>query len=184
MTMRFLLRRGWLLLLLAGTVQAQYEEDVYEGSERYDYTEKKPAAAAAVVFPSWPVVADSIEVSLGLDNFPFSLLIDPASISVDRARVVRYTAILKSANAVMNLSYEAIDCTDKTYRRYAYGSEGVFKPVLDSQWKHIVATGVDRFRDVLLHDYLCPVARKKPLEKVIRRLHSDQPSIMQEQQEE
>lgn len=182
--MQFLLMGGWLLLLLAGTVQAQYEEDVYEGSERYDYTEKKAAAASAVVFPSWPVVTDSIEVSLGLDNFPFNLLIDPVSISVDRARVVRYTAILQSTNAVMNISYEAIDCTDETYRRYAYGSEGVFKPVRHSRWKHITAIGEDRFRDVLLRNYLCPVAGNKPVDKLIRRLHSDQPAIEQEQQEE
>ncbi len=182
--MQFLLLAGVLLLVQTGGVFAQSEEDVYDEPGWYKFQEKKPVAESAVILPPWPVKADRLEVSLGLSDFPFSLWIDPASISVDRSRVVRYTAILKSVDAGLNVSYEAIDCSDKTYRRYAYGSAGVFKPVRDSQWQRIVPRAMGRFRHVLRQRYLCPATGKKPVDKLIKRLKSDQPALLQDQQEE
>lgn len=182
--MRFLLLAGLLLLIQGGYVLAQFEDDVDEEPDGYEYRQKQLLPEAAIIIPSWPALTDRIEVKLGLDDFPFTLWIDPASISVDRARVVRYTAILKSAGAAANVFYEAIDCTEKSYRRYAYGSAGRFRQVRDSRWMRIVPRGMGRFRDVLMQNHVCPVAGKKPVDRLIRRLRSDPAALLTDQQEE
>jgi hypothetical protein len=181
---QFLLFAGCLLLFSTGNAGDASAEDDYGEADEFTFQERAPIPESDVVIPTWPVLADGIEVNLGLENFPFVLLIDPASISVDRRHVVRYTAILKSANAAINITYEAIDCADKTYRRYAYGAVGRFKQVRNSQWLRIAPQGAGRYRSVLLNSYLCPVPGKKPVDKLSRRLRSDRASELQDQQEE
>ena len=181
---QFLLFAWCLLLFYAGNAGAQSGEDDYEETDGFKFQEKAAIPESEVIIPPWPVLAEGIEVNLGLDDFPFTLLIDPASISVDRKHVVRYTAILKSVDAAINISYEAIDCADKTYRRYAYGAAGRFKQVRDSQWIRIVPQGAGNFRPVFMSSYLCPVPGEKPGEKLRARLRSDRASVLQDQQEE
>ncbi|MEE9492619.1 MAG: CNP1-like family protein [Gammaproteobacteria bacterium] len=181
---QFLLFAGCLPLFFAGNAAAEFGEDDYGEADGFKFQEKAVIPESDVVIPRWPELDEGIEVNLGLDGFPFALLIDPASISVDRKHVVRYTAILKSVNASMNISYEAIDCADKTYRRYAYGAAGRFKQVRDSKWTRIVPQGAGRFRPVLMNSYLCPVPGKKPVDKLSKRLRSDRTSVLQDQQEE
>lgn len=183
--MRFLLPLWYLFLIFtAGSAGAQSDEDVYKEPDGFEYQEKPALPESDVVIPPWPVLANSIEVSLGIDDFPFTLFIDPASLSVDRGRVVRYTAILKSVNAAMNVSYEAINCADDAYRRYAFGSGNVLKPVGDSHWIAIMPRGMERFRHVLMGSYLCPVPGKDPVKRLIKRLRTDRSTLLQDQQEE
>ncbi|HED19625.1 MAG TPA: hypothetical protein ENI74_09005 [Gammaproteobacteria bacterium] len=110
-----------------------------------------------VIFPSWPSDQDLVRVDLSLVEFPYTLLIDEKSFSVGSDSIIRYTAILRSADGVDNITYEGISCNRREVRRYAYGSRGRFRPVRKSEWKYILNRGQDRYRYALVENYFCPL---------------------------
>jgi len=131
-----------------------------DGEEDFDRFKEGPESALkedAVVIPSYPLADDLIEVSLALPEFPFTLFIDPQSLSIGKDRVIRYTAVLRSSNGVENVSYEGILCNHSKVQRYAYGSGGQFRPVRNRGWRFIRKDGQDRFRTGLVENYFCPL---------------------------
>ncbi|MFQ5642184.1 MAG: CNP1-like family protein [Thiogranum sp.] len=135
------------------------DDDLYNEGFNPGYVgEDKPELKEDTVhFPSWPSASDLIEVDLALPGFPYTLLVDEKSLSVGADRVVRYTAILRSAAGVDNVSYEGISCNRGEVRRYAYGSRGQFRPVRTTEWRYVRKQGQDRYRDALIENYFCPL---------------------------
>ncbi len=134
------------------------------------------AAEGELRLPTYPAAAGSIEVSLQVADFPFSVFIDPDSISIDNRRDVRYTVILKADSGATNVFYEAIRCDTGQYRRYAYGSSGQFKVLPVSEWRFIRAGSADRYRGALLKYYLCPLPARNAAEILISRLRQRGPA--------
>jgi len=140
-------------VLFAGIEDLDGEEDI----DRYEKVPGSERKEDAVVIPPFPQADDLIEVDLSLPEFPFTLFIDPKSLSVGKDRVIRYTVVLRSKNGVENVSYEGIRCQHSKVQRYAYGSGGRFRPVRNRDWRFIRKDGQDRFRTELVDHYFCPL---------------------------
>jgi hypothetical protein len=137
----------------AGIEDLDGEEDI----DRYQRAPGSEWKEEEVVIPPYPQADDLIEVELQLPEFPFTLFIDPKSLSVGKDRVIRYAAVLRSRNGVENVSYEGIRCKHGKVQRYAYGSGGRYRPVRNRDWRFIRKYGQDRFRTELVEQYFCPL---------------------------
>lgn len=85
----------------------------------------------------------------------FKFFIDPASLSVGKDRLVRYTLVARSASGADNVSYEGMNCLTSEYIVYAYGAQGgwVARP---AQWRAIESRSVQRWHNTLSQEYFCP----------------------------
>ena len=64
--------------------------------------------------------------------------IDPASLRVERERVVQFTLIVTSASGVRNVSYEALRCDRGDQRLLAIArADGSWSVLRNSQWRHL-----------------------------------------------
>jgi hypothetical protein len=161
----------------ASAIDVRDEEDLYDdefnpgflgepGSERKE---------DAVNLPSWPSEQDLITVNLSLVNFPYTLLIDEKSFAVGKDRVIRYTAILRSAGGVDNIAYEGISCNSRQVQRYAYGSRGQFRPVRKPEWRFVLRKGQDRYRHELIESFFCPLPSGDMEHEMLGKLKSKNP---------
>ena len=129
----------------------------------------------AVILPSWPSEQNLIRVNLSLVDFPYTLLIDEKSFSIGKDRIIRYTAILRSANGVDNIAYEGISCKGGQVQRYAYGSRGQFRPVRKPEWRFVRRKGQDRYRHELVESYFCPLPSGDIEHEILEKLKSNNP---------
>jgi len=137
--------------------------------------EKEKREEDAVILPSWPSEQNLIRVNLSLVDFPYTLLIDEKSFSIGKDRIIRYTAILRSAGGVDNIAYEGISCKGDQVQRYAYGSRGQFRPVRKPEWRYVLRKGQDRYRHELIKNYFCPLPIGDLRRELLDRLKSDAP---------
>ncbi len=100
--------------------------------------------------------------------------IDPASLSIGKDDVIRYTLLVKSRSGVVNLSFEGLRCASAEYKVYAYGNERTpeWSAVRNPQWKEIKETGPNRPHAVLLKEYFCDQGAKisKDPKQLLKRL--------------
>lgn len=162
---------------VASTVEPISDGELYGQEYSPDYvlepeTEKKEDA---VILPPWPSEQSLIRVNLSLVDFPYTLLIDEKSFSIGKDRIIRYTAILRSANGVDNIAYEGISCNGDQVRRYAYGSRGQFRPARKPEWRFVLNKGQDRYRHELIESYFCPLPTGDMEREILDRLKSDTP---------
>ncbi len=159
-------------------------EDPISDAELYgeEYTpgyvlkpEKEKTEEGAVILPSWPSEQNLIRVKLSLVDFPYTLLIDEKSFSIGKDRIIRYTAILRSAGGVDNIAYEGISCKGDQVQRYAYGSRGQFRRVRKPEWRYVIRKGQDRYRHELIENYFCPLPTGDLKRELLDRLKSDAP---------
>jgi hypothetical protein len=137
--------------------------------------ENEKIEEGAVDLPSWPSEQDLVRVNLSLLDFPYTLLIDEKSLAVGKDRVIRYTAILRSAGGVDNIAYEGISCNSRKVQRYAYGSRGQFRPVRKPEWRFVLRKGQDRYRYELIENYFCPLPGGDKEREILGKLKSDNP---------
>ncbi len=149
-----LLWAGMALAIDVGDDDDTYNEGFNPG---YVGEEEKEWKEDVVHLPPWPTPDALIQVDLSMPGFPYTLFIDGNSLTVGKDRAVRYTAVLRSADGVDNVSYEGIVCNHGKVKRYAYGSRGRFRPVRRSEWRFVRKTGQDRYRDALIERYFCPL---------------------------
>jgi hypothetical protein len=163
-----------LLLLTGGPVARAFDEDVYGEEGWAKFKEGPKWQEQQVVLPAYPRADNLIEVPLSLQDFPFTLWVDSASLDVGDDRVVRYTGILRSKAGFENVFYEGIRCAKKEYQRYAYGSGGEFQPLQRPEWRRIRRVGQDRFRAVLMDGLLCPLPGYDREQQLVDRLKARQ----------
>ena len=173
-----------LVLLSLLTASSLADEDVYEEPAWYQFRKKAVLIDTRLRIPAWPDLSQAIRVSLDLDNFPFSLLIDPASLQMVGPKVIRYTAILKSVDGAINVSYEGIHCARKQYIRYAYGASGVFVKLPRPRWVPLTSSSTDRYRQILMKNYFCPLPGRNRTDRLISRLKSDRADVLLNEQED
>lgn len=81
--------------------------------------------------------------------------VDRNSVSLGADWVVRYTAVIKSASGVANVSYEGLRCKTSEYKVYAYGTRnGTWTNAREPKWQDVGSTTAN-FRYSLWVDYLC-----------------------------
>jgi len=173
-----------VLLLVLRTAAAEEDPtfgDVYgEDGSPGGFVEGKAWKEQRLVLPAYPDTTsrDLIKVDLQLNKFPFSLYIDPASVSIGKDRVVRYTAILRSRSGATNVFYEGMRCSKGEYRRYAYGGppDG-FHLSKHSLWQY-VRGGTDSansYLAVLRDHFICPSPPPGKPAGILRRLRAPNP---------
>ncbi len=182
---KHVLRAGVLVLVFAVLRMAVAAEDpvfgdLYgEGGDSRDFIEGKAWKERVFTLPAYPDVnsRNLIEVDLLLNNFPFRLFVDPASVSVGKDRVVRYTAILKSRSGAINVIYEGIRCTAGQYRRYALGGQDGFHLAANSRWQYIHGSqgSSNRYLEVLRDRFICPAPPPGKPAAILRRLRAPNP---------
>jgi hypothetical protein len=91
-------------------------------------------------------------------SFPFTVYVDPETISVGDDGVVRYVLVIVSSSGAWNTSYEGILCRKGEYRRYAYGSGGQWQELPATPWRQVVEDGRDSYRYAVYEDYMCNFA--------------------------
>jgi hypothetical protein len=87
----------------------------------------------------------------------FAFFVDAESVSVGKDGVVRYSMIAKSAEGVLNISFEGIRCSTREYRVYAYGRpDNTWSETRSATWQPIPPDMRNAQRAVLYVDYFCP----------------------------
>jgi hypothetical protein len=118
--------------------------------------EEKQFKEIEVALPTYPTEAGLLEFQLRR-NSSNRFYIDRNSISIGPDRVVRFSAVIKSASGAVNTSYEGMRCKNSEYKVYAYGiKNGEWTKARDSQWRRIDRSSAD-FRFTLYKDYFCDV---------------------------
>lgn len=84
-------------------------------------------------------------------------LIDPASISVDRDGVVRYTLVVTTPGGAQNVTYEGLRCATWERRVYALGQTATrsWQPSRRADWVHFIDNRMNRQHAALARDYFC-----------------------------
>lgn len=137
---------------------------------KYQPTPGSEWAEQGLVIPPYPREEGLVEVPVGRFDYPYTLLVDTGSISVGEDKVVRYTVVLRSSAGVDNISFEGLLCNRNRYKRYAYGSGGVFYPMANADWQRIRHNRQDVYRRVLAEDYFCPLPGVDPVPQLVNRL--------------
>jgi hypothetical protein len=169
---------GILAGAAAGQMVYAVDDDVYGESALPRFESPDAVSEQALVLPSYPRSDALLQIEVNSKDSSFSYWIDPASISVSDDRIVRYTMLMRSRTGVENVVYEGLRCDKRQYRRYAYGSDGVFQPVTGSDWKFVRKIPRDRYRAFLLDNYFCPLPRDdyaNKLREKLRRRNAYQP---------
>lgn len=146
MKMRLWLLLPALFLSPAGSAMAGFEED----------GETKKWEESEVQLPVFPRQQELLGfyVSASTDN-RFS--VDPASISVGRDGVIRYTLVVMTAAGSTNISFEGMRCETRERRLYALGrSDGTWSKARNSQWERVREVTSNRHHAALFQEYFCP----------------------------
>jgi hypothetical protein len=106
------------------------------------------------VLPPMPQESNLIEFKTRR-NSSNRYYIDRESVSLESDRVVRYTAVIKSAGGAVNTSYEGMHCKSSEFKVFAFGTDaGVWAATRDPHWEAIRRLTPD-YRFALFKDYFC-----------------------------
>ena len=143
---------GLLALLLSGGCASDSSRMKSDWERAHEGQFIREESAQAVALPPDPRAGGLVPFTVsGLSDFDF--FVDPASLSVARDGVVRYTVVARSRSGADNVSYEGLNCKASEYALYAVGeadrswrkSAGAWKPIERGRWQHTLA-----------QQYFCP----------------------------
>ena len=154
--------KRWAPLILAGVVGsalAQFgsyprpDTDRYHGDE-----EEKSWQELETDPPQFPRQENLREfyVSPVATN---KYLIDASTLAVGADRVVRYVLVVKTSGGATNVSFEGINCKERSWKHYATGrSDGTWVKSRASriEWRPIENKPVNRHHAALSRDLFCP----------------------------
>ena len=147
-----------LLLLSAGG----RADDIFEdgpGARDVKNT-RTPWQEQAAELPPYPAsLGKLIELNLTTEGMPYRIYVDPASLTAGKDRVVRFTTVIVSSSGVWNVNYEGLHCGERSFRRYAYGVDGSWRRLPESDWQKISTTGINRYRSFLYENYFCDAGK-------------------------
>lgn len=169
-----LLFAGWYFVSMNAIAELEYDDDEIDLSyknEKFQVDDRDAEIDWST--PVWPLTDKLIPVDVGRINFPFSLMIDPDSLKVNKGRLIQYTVVLRSKGGVDNVSFEAIRCSRGQYKRVAYGSGGEFHVIGQPTWKFYSDSGVDRYRQLLANKFFCSLNSFNPETEIIEKLKSE-----------
>ncbi|WP_310449613.1 CNP1-like family protein [Sulfuritalea sp.] len=148
------------LAVLAGSAAAQFGSFPRSDKENYydDEDEKPWQEQKEVDLPAFPNQADLAEfyVSSAATN---KFFIDASTLAVGADGVVRYVLVVKASGGATNVSFEGINCKDRSWKLYATGrSDNSWNRSQASrvQWRPIENKPVNRHHAALSRDFFCP----------------------------
>lgn len=140
-------------LLLSAPLSAQENDDPDLGN---GFIEPPKWQEAEIAIPPFPNRDELVKVEVDRVDMPFSFYIDPASLSVDKDGVSRYTVLIESSSGASNIMYEGIRCATHEYRTYAYGThDDKFSKARSSTWTKITSSGAMAHRYNFRRHYMC-----------------------------
>jgi hypothetical protein len=130
-----------------------------------DDIEETPWKEGESDLPPYPKEGNLLEFEVAEPRSRFQYFVDSASISVgEDDTLVRYTLVIRSHNGHDNVLYEAMNCTQRQYKTFAYGARGKkFKMMRKPRWRAIMDTRNNRYRRDLWEFYLCDFDTRKSL---------------------
>lgn len=130
-------------------------------------------------FPVWPDEDKLLPIQMDNIDAPFRYFIDPASITVGKDYVSRYTVVIESDSGAKNVIYEGIRCRTGQYRVYAYGtSDNKLDAATVSEWQpiRITSSGAMIHRFNLHQYYLCDqLSNPRKLDDVLQEIRYPKP---------
>lgn len=160
------------LLLLVSPLASSYDEET-GGWSPPTFVAPDPWEEQQQGLPAYPEQDRLLELAVNMEGRPYSIYIDPASLTMGEDQVARYTVVIISSTGVWNVSYEGLHCGERAYRRYAYGFDGQWTPLADSSWQPLTDRGVNWYRKTLYNIYMCsPTEPFMKAEQVLGRLRS------------
>ena len=156
-------------LLLSAPLSALENDDPDLGG---GFIEAPKWQEAKIAIPPFPNRNDLVKVEVDRVDMPFSFYIDPASLSIDKDGVSRYTVVIESSSGASNIMYEGIRCATHEYRTYAYGThDGKFSKALSSSWTKITSSGAMAHRYNFRRHYMCnDLDRPLPVRESLQRI--------------
>ena len=159
------MKHWWVILLagIAGTAAAQALDPYGPGSPGYsnNFEEEAPwREQRDVEPPAFPKQENLREfyVSAVATN---KYLVDASTLAVGAGDgVVRYVLVVQTSGGATNVSFEGINCKERTWKHYATGrSDGTWAKsrVLRVDWRPIENKPVNRHHAALSRDFFCPV---------------------------
>jgi hypothetical protein len=88
-----------------------------------------------------------------------SYFIDASTLSVGSDGVARYVLVVRTAGGATNVSFEGINCRERTWKHYATGhgdGKWVKSRAARIEWRPIENKPVNRHHASLSRDYFCP----------------------------
>lgn len=165
---------------LTGGVLAAVECDTRRYYECYDYQEPEESKQAwqeeKYTLPAAPEMNTLIPFEVNVSNAN-RFFVDPASVSVGKDGVVRFTVVIESPGGARTVNYEGLRCKTRERRLYAFGQkDGTWVESQGSSWilmqkqQHKMHNA---YPAVLAYDYFCLDLEPPPSAKVaVERLRS------------
>jgi hypothetical protein len=155
--------RRWCLLALSLVLfqVAQAAQNCSKYYECYDFDEETDTDKWKEEKSKFPAAPDPgtlipFEVSVANAN---QFFIDPASISVGKDGVVRYTVVVEASGGARTVNYEGLHCETRERRLYAFGQpDGSWVESQGSSWIPVHKQGhrmLNGYPAVLFDEYFC-----------------------------
>jgi hypothetical protein len=155
-------------------------EDDDAGWQPENYVPPEPWKERAIESPAYPQRKDLLPVNVNTGGQPYTIYIDPGSLTKDEDGVVRYTVVLISATDVWNVSYEGLRCGEDSFRRYAYGFDGEWRDAGQGDWMPITGLGINRYRRIFYDYFMCnPSERITDAEQILRNIRSPSRGLLE-----
>lgn len=156
--------KRWIVLLLAGVAAgaaAQAPNPYGYGRPAYNNVEEEAPwqEQQDVEPPAFPRKENLREfyVSAVATN---QYLIDASTLTVGADGVVRYVLVVQTSGGATNVSFEGINCKDRSWKHYATGSseKGAWTKSRAAriEWRPIENKPVNRHHAALSRDLFCP----------------------------
>jgi hypothetical protein len=145
------------LAVLAGPASAQVLAPQYPGGFTPQFDEDKPWEEQKESLPPYPAQERLVAFEVG-PTTSFRFFVDPASVSVGKDGVVRYTLVARSTSGASNISYEGIRCTSRERKLYAFGrADKTWAPARSAQWASIPSAKIspNNQHAALADDFFC-----------------------------
>lgn len=140
-----------LALPLAAAAQLQPRDRAADSID-WDKDKDKPESEAQLP----PPPQNLIRYDPGRPS-SMQFFVDAPSVSLSEDGLVRFTSVARGEGSSANVTFEAIRCTTREYKIYAYGkADGTWSPARDPQWKPIRTVQLDGHRATLFLNYFCP----------------------------
>lgn len=166
--------------LWAGCALAAVECDTRKYYECYDYQEseedKKVWVEEKYTLPAAPDMDKLIPFEVNVSNAN-RFFVDPASVSVGKDGVVRFTVVIESSGGARTINYEGLRCKTRERRLYAFGQpDGSWIESKGSSWIQMQKQQHkmhNAYPAVLAYDYFCLNLEPPPSAEVaVSRLRS------------
>ncbi len=153
----FLALLAWVALDAAAQSYDKFGRYVPKGYEPEEEQQWQEQDVEPPAFPKKEALRE-FYVSAAATN---KYLIDAATLSVGSDGIVRYVLVVETSGGATNVSFEGINCKDRTWKHYAAGNNAnatwTRSRAARNEWRPIENKPVNRHHAALSRDLFCPM---------------------------